>query len=171
MALWQFEFEVVPSERVHHRTEIAESEFDDAGWWSDRQPPNDFVQQLAALLTPTKSWTAKLLWFGEENGDRFDVWMENGLMHSFRVRINCQKPNPSVLDGLLRIASEWSCSFIESRYLKVLPLDRPGFINAIAMSPSNRFMENPTLWLPRLAAEVKERERRKMSDKGGVSNP
>jgi len=170
MALWQFEFEVVPAERVKDRADIADAEFDDAGWWSDRQPPNDFVQQLAALLPPTKSWTAKLLWFGEENGDRFDVWMENGLIHSFRVRINCQKPNPSLVDGLLRIASEWSCSFIELRYLKVLPLNRSDLINAIAMSPSNRFMENPALWLPKLAAEVKERERRKASDEGDASN-
>jgi len=171
MALWQFEFEVVPFERVRDRAEIAEAEFDDAGWWSDRQPPNDFLQQLAAILPPTKSWSEKLLWFGKDEGDRFDVWMEDERMHSFRVRIDCQRPNPSLIDGLLRIANDWSCSFIESRYLKVLPLNRSDFINAIATSPSNRFMEDPALWLPKLAAEVKERERRKASDEEHASNP
>ncbi|HEX5245104.1 MAG TPA: hypothetical protein VFW23_17730 [Tepidisphaeraceae bacterium] len=171
MAIWQFKIEVVPSERVRDRAEITEAEFDDAGWWSDRQPPSDFSQQLAAMLPPTKSWSEKLLWFGKNDGDRFDVWMENDRMHSFQVRLDCQRPNHPLMDGLLRIAGDWSCSFIELRYLQVLPLNRSDFINAIAMSPSNRFMENPALWLPKLAAEVKERERRKVSDEGDASNP
>jgi hypothetical protein len=76
MALWQLKIEVIPTERVRGRTQIDASEFDEAEWWSDRQPPSDYREQLASLLSPTKSWHEQLLWYGANEADRIDVWLE-----------------------------------------------------------------------------------------------
>ncbi len=158
MALWQLKIEVVPSERVLSRPQIEPTEFDKALWWSERQPPETFRNELAELLPPTKSWHERLLWFGEENSDRIDVWLEQDRVQSIEVRVDCRKANPPLIGRLLSLAHRWDCSFVEKRYLKVLPLTVPAFVKAVADSPSCRFMEDPAHWLPKLAAEVKAAE-------------
>src|SRR5688500_14478117 len=154
MAIWQFEFEVVPSERIADRSDIDASEFDESRWWSHRQPAMDFRQRLATLLPPAKSWHDLLLWFGDECGDRLDVWLDDDRVESFSVRLDCRKPNVPLIEGLLKLSQEWSCSFIELRYLKVLPMSLKEFVQALLDSPNHRFMEDPAHWLPKLAAEV-----------------
>ena len=158
MALWQLKIEVIPSERVHGRSQIDAAEFDDALWWSDRQPPPDFRDRLASLLRPTKSWHERLLWFGDEQADRIDVWLEADRVESVGVRVDCREANAPFVRGLLKLAQDWSCSLVETRYLKVLPATLPEFVTAVAGSPSCRFMEDPAHWLPKLAAEVREAE-------------
>lgn len=156
MALWQLKIEVAPSERVGGRSQIDRTEFAKAAWWSDRQPPADFRERLASLLPPIKSWHEDLLWFGDEQGDRIDVWVEEGRVESISVRVDCRKANPHFVRNLLRMAQDWSCSLIELRYLKRLPTVLAEFVIAVAESPSCRFMEDPAHGLPKLAAEVHE---------------
>jgi len=155
MALWQLKIEVIPTERVQGRAQIDAAEFDEAMWWSDRQPPDSFREELAELLPPTKSWHTSLLWFGEESSDRISVWFEQEQVQSIEVRIDCRKPNPPLIGRLLSLAYRWTCSLVEKRYLKVLPLTVTEFVNAVADSPSCRLMEDPAYWLPKLAAEVR----------------
>ena len=158
MALWQFKVEVVPTERVSGRAHIDAAEFEDACWWSDRQPPSHFRERLASLLPPVNSWHERLLWYGSEQSDRIDVWMEQDRVRSIDVRIDCIKANPPFVKGLLLMVQHWSCSLVEQRYLKVLPATLPEFLATVTDSPSCRFMEDPAHWLPKLAAEVRAAE-------------
>jgi hypothetical protein len=157
MALWQLKTYVVPSERVAGRSQIDRADFDEADWWTDRQPP-EFRERLASLLPPIKSWHEQLLWFGSEDGDRIDVWLESDRVRSIGVRIDCRKANPLFVRDLLLVVQDWSCSLVELRYLKLLPTTLREFVNAVVGSPSCRFMEDPAHWLPKLAAEVREAE-------------
>ena len=159
MALWQLKIELIPTERVYGRAQIDDAEFEQADWWSNRQPPPGYRAQLASLLPPTKSWCDRLLWYGQEEKDRIDVWTEYDRVVCVGVRIDCTKENVPFIQGLLNLALDWSCSLVELRYLKVLPASLRGFVSAIAESPSNRFMEDPAHWLPKLAAEVEETDR------------
>lgn len=154
MALWQFKIEIVPAERIEGRLQIERAVFDDARWWSDRQPPPDYRERFALLLPPTDSWDEHLLWYGREDGDRIDIWLEDGRVDSVGVRIDCRKANALLVAGLLKVIQEWSCSMVEKRYRRVLPNTLQEFVAAIAASPSCRFMEDPAFWLPKLAAEV-----------------
>jgi hypothetical protein len=158
MALWQFDIEVIPTERVQSSAQVDAAEFDNALWWSDRQPPADFREGLASLLPAVKSWDEGLLWYGDEQSDRIDVWMEGDRVESIGVRIDCRKANVPFVRGLLIMAQDWSCSLVEKRYLKVLPATLEAFVAAVADSPSCRFMEDPGYWLPKLAAEVQAAE-------------
>src|SRR5689334_22135590 len=125
MALWQFQVELAPRERIGGRTEISAEEFEAEPWWRDRQPPPDFRERLAALAAPVKSWHEQLLWFGGEDGDRIDVWLESGRVQWVRARIDCRRPTLSFVEGLLRVAGDWSCGLVEKRYRKVLPANLP----------------------------------------------
>lgn len=158
MALWQLKIEVIPTERVQGRAQIDAAEFGDARWWSDRQPPSDFREQLASLLPPVKSWHEGLLWYGNEQSDRIDVWIEQDRVDSIGVRIDCRDVSEPFIRGLLRMAQDWSCSLVDKRYLKVLPATFRELVAAIADSPSCRFIEDPGHWLPKLAAEVRAAE-------------
>ena len=100
-----------------------------------------------------------MLWYGDERGDRIDVWLEDDPVRSVGFRIDCSKQNEQFVKGLVAIAQEWSCSLIELRYLKVLPGTLREFVAAVADSPSCRLLEDPAHWLPKLAAEVRAAER------------
>src|SRR5688572_23395535 len=102
MAIWQFKFEVVPSERIADRSEIDASEFDESRWWSHRQPAMDFRQRLATLLPPAKSWHDLLLWFGEEGGGRFDGLENRDAQRGFA---RARKPGRSCSVSTLSVRS------------------------------------------------------------------
>ncbi len=175
MALWQLKTEMIPTERVRGRAQIEPAEFEEALWWSDRQPPVDYRKRLASLLPPTKSWHERLLRYGDEQADRIDVWVENGRVESIGVRIDCRQANVLFLEGLLRLAQEWSCNLVELRYLKILPAELPAFVRAVSESPSCRWMAAPASWLPKLAAEVRAAESiqrpRGMPNHDGATGP
>lgn len=166
MALWQLGTEMIPIERVAGRGWIEAEELEDAIWWSDRQPPEDYAVRLAALLPPTKSWNEKLLWFGDDQGDRIDVWVEGGRVESIGVRIDCREANVPFVEGLLRLAEEWSCNLVELRNLHVLPTEVRAFATAVSESTSCRWMEDPGVWLPKMAEEVRIAESKRLSRRG-----
>lgn len=158
MAVCQLKTELVPTGKVGERTCVLESEFDDSAWWTERQPPPDYREQLAAILPPINSWSAKLLRFGKENGNRFDVWMDGDRVVLVGARIDCGRIDELFLDALSHLATEWSCALIELRYLSVLPRTTPELLSIVTESPSRKSLEDPALWLPKLAAEVKDGE-------------
>jgi hypothetical protein len=140
---------------VRGHAQIEPAEFDDARWWSDRQPPDGYKDRLASLLLPVKSWHERLLWYGSDEADRIDVWLEQERVESLGVRIGCRKANAPFVKGLLLMAEDWSRCLVETRYLRVLPKELSEFVTAVSESPSCRFMEDPAHWLPKLAAEVR----------------
>ncbi|MDB5297890.1 MAG: hypothetical protein JWO31_3873 [Phycisphaerales bacterium] len=102
MALWQFDIEVIPAERIGGRPRIKPAEFETADRWSDRQPPGDYRERLAALLPRGRSWSEEMLLFGTRQGDRIDVGLEQGRVGSVRVRIDCRTASPRSSPGCWR---------------------------------------------------------------------
>lgn len=78
MAVWQVEFAIVPRRALGAKPQVALQQIMDTDWWSTDRLPAGYSQQLAAIAPPGSSWAVELQTWGKEDGNRVDVWSENG---------------------------------------------------------------------------------------------
>ena len=78
MAVWQVEFAVVPRRELATTSSVPRQDIMDTDWWTTEGLPSGYSQQLAAIAPPGSSWEAELQTWGEEDGNRVDIWFENG---------------------------------------------------------------------------------------------
>jgi hypothetical protein len=78
MAVWQVEFAIVPRRALAAQPRVALAQVMDADWWSTEHLPSGYSQQLAAIVSRGSSSTTERQSWGEADGNRVDVWSENG---------------------------------------------------------------------------------------------
>ena len=78
MAVWQVDFAIVPRRAFAKHPRVAVRELLDTNWWSAERFPSGFSQQLAAIAPAGSTGTAERQTWGEQDGNRIDVWFENG---------------------------------------------------------------------------------------------
>ena len=159
MALWQFKLWFVPSEFVGDRQALEVDECEDGVWNSTKQPVGDFQSRLTAILPPRKSWSERLLQWGRQDGDLIEVWTEGEKVESISARIDCRNINAQFMRQIFDLAHEWGFRLVYQRYRIVLPEEWEGFVRAVCDSPNLKFMQDPAVWLPKLAKEVSENEK------------
>ena len=157
MALWQFKFYLVPTERIDDRTEVTIEEFEDDNWWADRQPSN-CLDECSHILPPMESWHDDLSCFGTDAGNKIEVWREKSDIRTVQARIDCRDIDAGYVQSVLTLASIWRASLLCHRYQKVLPTDLESLLQRIGSSPNLQFMLDPKKWLPKLADEVARKE-------------
>ena len=91
MAVWQVEFAIVPRRVLAVRTRVALSQLLDNGWWGTERLPVGYTQQLAAIAPLGSSGAAELQTWGEEAGNRIDVWFENGKPARMTARVDVRR--------------------------------------------------------------------------------
>ena len=63
----------------------------DTDWWSTDRFPAAYSQQLAAIASPGSSSTAELQTWGAEDGNRVEVWSENGKPVRMCARVDVRR--------------------------------------------------------------------------------
>ena len=63
----------------------------DTDWWTTEGLPSGYSQQLAAIAPPGSSWAAELQTWGEEDGNRVDIWFENGKPTRMTARVDVRR--------------------------------------------------------------------------------
>lgn len=116
MAIWQYEFYIIPCFKRFFKSKIKinSDQFDDAFFWSHYKGSSSLLLlELGEILKKSKSWDEKLHIYGKENSNRIDV-VVNSEYHiesiSFRVDMSmdfldflkkvmgfCQKNNLHVI--------------------------------------------------------------------------
>ena len=91
MAVWQVEFAIVPRRVLAVRTRVALSQLLDNDWWGTERLPVGYTQQLAAIAPLGSSRAAELQTWGEEDGNRIDVWFENGKPARMTARVDVRR--------------------------------------------------------------------------------
>ena len=155
MALWQFKMTLVPTELVGDRSSLTEQEYNEE-WMGLRQPPEDFKVRFAAILPSRKSWADNLAQWGRQDGDLIEVWQSSDRVESISARIDCRDLNAQFIRQIFDLAREWGFRLVYNRYRTVLPDDWEGFVRAVCDSPNLKFMQAPEVWLPKLAKEVSQ---------------
>lgn len=128
MAIWQADFEIIPS--------------------ADGLPP-DYAVRLARILPPARSWNQDLEMFGREDGHRIDVWSENGRPVEITMRIDMRYPDQQLFEQLLNFVNESGCELHTENEDRV-GTELLAFLEALRSSPAFRFVNDPNGFIRRI---------------------
>ena len=145
MAVWQVDFAIVPRRALAARSRIALPGVMDTHWWSTERFPAAYSQQLAAIASPGSSWTAELQTWGEEDGNRVDVWSENGKATRMTARVDVRRLNTRFGAMLLQFARVADAVLVRRDGLVVEPLVG-AFGAALRTSEAWRYATDPAAY-------------------------
>lgn len=166
MAAWQATFHLVPHERVRQMLAaayhpgfepdyikwLAPDEVRDFEWWREHQPPADFRGALDALAPRCPAWATDVEWWGSEDGDRFDVYCNDGRIADLVVRFDLRAPNEAFIVGVAEIAADLAADFVGDHGL-LYEGSSVGLAVGLRNSAALRFVEDPLAFLARVRAD------------------
>lgn len=92
MAAWQVELHIVPRQALATATHPLTADMvGGTDWWSAQRSPADYRGRLAAVASPGKSGEAAIETWGEEQGNRVDVWSDGGVVRRIIVQVDVRR--------------------------------------------------------------------------------
>lgn len=114
--------------------------------------------ELGHLLPPGKSWSDEMLRFGQEDGDRIEVYCAEGkrCIEAVEIRVDCTKVDHGFLKGLCRLLSVKGWVMIVVRTGMVIEPDYKSLLPVLRDSWAMMIAEDPELNLPLAADDLKD---------------
>jgi hypothetical protein len=122
MAVWQVEFAIVPRRALAAKPRVALPQVMDADWWSTEHLPSGYAQRLAAIVPLGSSGATELETWGEEDGNRVDVWSENGKATRMTARVDVRRLDARFGAMLLQFARTAGAVLVRRDGLVVEPI-------------------------------------------------
>ena len=145
MAVWQVEFALVPRRALAAKPRVALPQVMDTAWWSTERFPATYSQQLAAIASPGSSGTAEFQTWGEADGNRVDVWFENGKATRMTARVDVRRLDTRFSAMLLQFARVAGAVLVRRDGLVVEPLVG-AFGAALRSSEAWRYATDPAAY-------------------------
>jgi hypothetical protein len=142
MAVWQVEFAIVPRRALAAKARVAIAQVIDTDWWSAERLPVGYAHQLAAVAPPGSSSTAELQTWGEAEGNRVDLWLENGKATRMTARVDVRRLDARFGAMLLQFAKVADAVLVRRDGLVVQPLVG-AFGAALRSSEAWRYASDP----------------------------
>src|SRR5262249_11448891 len=114
----------------------------DTDWWSAERLPPGYTQQLAAIASPGSSPAAEHQTWGTEDGNRVDVWSENGKPTRMTARVDVRRLDARFGAMLLQFARGAAAVLVRGDGLAVEPLVG-AFGAALRTSEAWRYATDP----------------------------
>src|SRR6185437_2145960 len=146
MAVWQVDFAIVPRRAIATAPQALLPEVIDTDWWSTQRFPPRYAQHLAAIAPPSTSWTSELQTWGAENGNRVDVWFENGKPARIIARVDVRRLDAKFGAMLLQFARVADAVLIRQDGLVVEPVVG-AFGAALRTSAAWQYATDPVAYL------------------------
>ncbi len=146
MAIWQVEFAIVPRRALATTPRVALAQVVDTDWWSNERLPSGYSQQLAAIAPPGSSSAAELQTWGAEDGNRVDVWSENGKARRMTARVDVRRLDARFGALLLQFARIADAVLIRRDGLVVEPIVG-AFGAALRTSEAWQYATDPAAFL------------------------
>ena len=146
MAVWQVDFAIVPRRALASNPRALVSDILDTDWWRAERLPAGFSQQLTAIGPAGSSSTPERQTWGEADGNRVDVWFENGRATRMTARVDVRRLDARFGAMLLQFARVADAVFVRADGLVVEPLVG-AFGAALRSSPAWRYVVDPATYL------------------------
>ena len=146
MAVWQVDFAIVPRRALAKNPRALASGVLDTDWWSAERLPAGYSQQLTSIAPVGSSWTPELQTWGQEDGNRIDVWFENGRATKMTARVDCRRLDAKFGAMLLQFARVADAVLVRADGLVVEP-QVGAFGAALRTSPAWKFVTDPSAYL------------------------
>jgi hypothetical protein len=162
MAIWQFKFDLAPREtivRMHGPDVVVLGAFapiDSNTWVENADSPNywighspqDYAKTISALLPPMSSWSEDAIMFGEDGGDRVELWTDG-----FHVRLDVRKFNRTLAQTIVTLAASDDLKLIMNETGRLIPAVYEKLARELANSRALKFVEDPMGTLQRIGRE------------------
>jgi hypothetical protein len=155
VATWQFDFHLIPAASVARLSPaqpltISPEQYDSVDWWAGVDLRQALEQELTTLLPRGTSWDEHQDTWGREDGNRFDVFIEEDKIAEVYGRIDVRQLSAPFLDDVVEMARKLHLVFLtEDR--QVLRPSVEDLFAAIQRSRSFAFVSDPTGFLNRLS--------------------
>ena len=122
MAVWQVDFAIVPRRALATKPRVSIAHLLDADWWTSEHLPPGYARQLGAIAPAGSSGTAELQTWGHEDGNRVEVWYENGKATRMIARVDVRRLDAKFGAMLLQFARSADAVLVRRDGLVVEPL-------------------------------------------------
>lgn len=122
MAVWQVDFAIVPRRALAGTTRVSLPQLLDADWWSAERLPSGYSQQLATIAPVGSSSTAERQAWGQEDGNRVEVWFERGTPVRVLARVDVRRLDAKFGAMLLQFARSADAVLVRRDGLVIEPL-------------------------------------------------
>ncbi len=127
MATWQAGFAIIPTGRF----------------------PAEYRDRLDAIAPRYTSWSSDILAWGVEDGDRVEIYHENGQPVDGSIRIDLREPDARFIRAILEFVRSAGFGLEDELGRWIEPVEGE-FMLALRGSRAYRFVENPELFFRRL---------------------
>lgn len=153
MALWQFDVLLVPRSKLNNEfgripEYLTEEVLDSVDWWDNHSLTEDDERLIASFAFPRPTWDQSIKSWGEEDGNRIDIYREGGQIAEVFARLDARANDPVFLSGLVSLANHWGCVLIPEG-LQVLPPLESELKIALENSRARRFVVDPAQYFNR----------------------
>ena len=145
MAVWQVEFAIVPRGVFAAKSRAALPAVMETDWWSAERLPAGYSHQLAAVAPLGSSKAAELQTWGEEDGNRVDLWSVNGRPARMSARVDVRRLDARFGAMLLQFARVANAVLVRRDGLVVEP-NVGAFGAALRSSEAWRYASDPAAY-------------------------
>ena len=150
MAIYQYEFEVVPKRNVDKSkitvpSLISQNEYKAINWWKGVELQSSILSEIARTLKKENSWSDDILQFGDLESTNIQLVYESNKIVEFYVRIDLRSIRKEMFQCILDIVSKCDGIILSEENNLYYPFD-PNFIEEIRRSPSFIFVKNCEEW-------------------------
>ncbi len=147
MAAWQVEFCIVPSKVLRTATRpLTPDVLANTRYWEGVPLPPDYRGQLDSIAPRGTSGSPELETWGEEDGNRVDVWSESGMVTNLLARVDVRRLDAKFGAGLLVFVKHLGASLVRGDGVIVEPTIG-AFGVALRSAEAWRFANDPAAWL------------------------
>lgn len=134
MALWQVGFFILPKSKFNSFQILDEDTFDDSFYWINERVGINLFDEIVLFLTKTKSWSDKLIIYGNEDSNRFEILFDNDIVESVSFRIDFTSNYQKVLQGIVEFCISNDLIILDEK-LNIIPLNFDSMAFVIKNAP------------------------------------
>jgi hypothetical protein len=154
MAVWQVEFYVVPRRALATApAPLTPAILRDTDWWAGAAFPKDYGTRLAAVGSPDPSASAEHQQWGEDNGNRADVWSAGGRVRRVTAQADVRRLDSKFGAAQILFVRAADAVLVRSDGLIVEPTIA-AYAGALRGSAAWRYASDPAVF--RAAAEASD---------------
>jgi len=147
MAIWQFDFIVVPKENIiikfkSYPEKINLDDIDDIGNWNHHNLIESTLKELAIVLKPTKSWSDEIKQFGRIDESCVKLLYDKNILEEISVRLDLRNLTYEILKPIINFIKENNALIITDDG-NLINAEINELINQIKKSDSYSFVKNP----------------------------
>ncbi|MCZ6675121.1 MAG: hypothetical protein O7C75_19480 [Verrucomicrobia bacterium] len=177
MALWQYDFSLVPEYGMIQKcgfvpgriddyfcVDDPETFFDPPSFWAEFDSEAALGEELKIILGKLDSCIKDAIMFGSDDGNKVTIWKEGDV----NCRFDLRNPDLEILESILRLARKNKCKVLSHPSHKVIEPVMIEVTMDIRESGAYKFCKNPKEYLSSMAKDNHESEQ---DDLGNADKP